>query len=382
MTDTVLAVRAAVAERLDGYLGLLETMVNTDSRSDRPDGIEAMLRIVADRLAPLDARVRWEGHGGVAHLRATLPGGRGRVVLLGHADTIVAESTRYRRADGLAHGPGVADMKGGLVVALAAAEQLVAEHAARPTIDLVVVGDEETRTTPPPFLADIRGADACLVLECGRPGGGFVVARKTGFWARIVAEGRSAHSGTEPEQGSNALLALCREVVRIAELDGARPGLSVSLGRLAGGAAVNAVPDRATASFDMRSHDPGDLAWAVTAAGRFGDHPGVVLRVEGDQAWPALLPQTGSALADTYQRLAAGAGIPAFPLETGGMSDGCWTSAEGVPTLDGLGPVGGSDHGPDEFVEITSIPDRAGLLAGVLCAIEHGLHGDDQGGGE
>lgn len=375
MKSTVDAVRAAVAAGLDGYLDLLEAMVNVDSAADRPDGVATVLRLFGGRLAPLGAELSWAATGGIAHLHARLPGGRHRAVLLGHADTVFPQGSvpPYRTADGIAYGPGVADMKGGLVVALAAAEQLVAQGLPRPTLDVVVVGDEETRTTPPPFLETMRAADACLVLECGRPGGGFVTARKTGLWARISADGRAAHSGTEPERGSNALLALCREVVRVAALDGARPGLSVSLGTLTGGTAVNAVPERAAATFDIRSPEPGDLSWAVDEIRRFGDHPGVRLRVDGDQAWPAMRATPATrALARTYQRLAEAAGIPAYAVSTGGMSDGCWASAEGVPTLDGLGPIGGSDHGPDEYLETASIPERAALLAAVLSVLEGG----------
>lgn len=368
-------VRRAVAADLDGHLDLLETLVEVDSGADRPDGVERVLHLCADRLAPLGAELSWASDGGVAHLHARLPGGSRTAVLLGHADTVfpAGSAPPYRCAGGMAYGPGVADMKGGLVVALAATEQLVAQDLPRPTLDLVVVGDEETRTTPPPFLDAIRAADACLVLECGRPGGGFVTGRKTGLWAHLTAEGRAAHSGTEPERGSNALLALCREVVRVAALDGARPGLSVSLGTLSGGTAVNAVPERAVATFDIRSPEPADLEWAVREIRSFADHPGIRLGVTADQAWPAMRATPASeALARTYRELASAAGIPAYPLSTGGMSDGCWASAAGVPTLDGLGPVGGADHGPDEYLETTSIPERAALLAGVLAVLEGG----------
>ncbi len=169
------AVRETVAERLDEHLELIQALVNIDTGSDNPAGILAVQDKIAQAFAGTNHRVEWRQSDNVGHLRVNMPGLSGRVVLLGHADTVFdlgTVATRpYRTRDRIAYGPGVVDMKGGLVLALAALRWLLDNRIPCPTIDFVVVGDEETRTSPPPFMDRFHAADACLVLECGRPGG-------------------------------------------------------------------------------------------------------------------------------------------------------------------------------------------------------------------
>jgi glutamate carboxypeptidase len=356
---------------------LLADLVNVDSSFDDPAGVRAVLERLAGQAERLGAGLEWRSEGGFDHLRATVPAGSRRVALLGHADTVFPRGTASVRAFRLegetARGPGVADMKGGLVVAIAALEHLAASGHPAPTVELVVVGDEETRLTPPPFMDVLGRCDACLVLEAAGPGGRVVVGRKGGAWARLVAEGKSAHSGTEPERGSSAILALCRELLRVAELDGSRAGVTLSVGKIAGGSLTNVVPDRAEAALDLRSPDPAALEATIAEALAFGRHAGVQMRLEVDGRWPGMTPEPRTErLADTYEALGRAEGVPVGREFRGGMSDGCWVAEAGVPTLDGLGPIGAFDHSPDEYVEVQSITDRAALLAGLLVAIETG----------
>lgn len=379
------AVRRPLADDLSAKLALLEELVNLDSGFDDPQGVRAVLERLAERLERVGTVLEWREENGFPHLRATLAGGRRRVALLGHADTVFARGTATLRAflivGGSARGPGVADMKGGLVVALAALERLRDLDNARPTVELVVVGDEEARLTPPPFMDVLGQCDACLVLEAAGSDGHFVVGRKAGAWARLVARGRAAHSGTEPERGSSAILALCAELLRVASLDGSRPGLTVSVGKVSGGSMTNVVAELAEAALDIRSPDPAELDAVLDEASAFAAYPGVRLSLEVDGRWPAMVPGPASAaLAAAYEALAAEAGIPARAERRGGMSDGCWVADAGVPTLDGLGPTGGFDHSPDEFVDVKSISDRAALLVGLLVAVEE--HGIQPGGGQ
>jgi glutamate carboxypeptidase len=375
---SVQAVRASLADRLTANLDLLAELVNVDSPSGDREGVGAVLARLADPAERLGARLDWRDENGVPHLRATFEGGAQRVALLGHADTVFAQGTAalrpFRTDDGMAHGPGVADMKGGLVVALAALERLFDLDADRPTLELVVVGDEEERLVPPPFMDILGGCDACLVLEAAARDGGFVVGRKAGAWTRLVSQGRAAHSGTEPERGSSAILALCRELLRIADINGMRPALTLSVGKVSGGSMTNVVPELAEAALDVRSPEPADLDAAIAEARTFGTYPGVRLILEEEGRWPAMRPSPATlGLASTYETLAREAGVSAPREWRGGMSDGCWVAATGVPTLDGLGPVGGFDHAPDEFIEILSISERAALLVELLVAI--GAHG-------
>jgi glutamate carboxypeptidase len=365
-------VAARVERALADYLSLLERAVNTDSGPDAPGGIKEVEDLFAHRLQQLGASIEWAEANGVDHLCARLPGGAAGVLVLGHADTVFGRGTAAMRPFTLreerALGPGVADMKGGLVVALAALEGLDDEE--RPTVHVVIVGDEEVRLTPPPFIDGLQG-DACLVLECGRPAGGFVVGRKAGMWLDLSVEGRAAHAGTESELGRNAIVALCNEVLRISDLHDARRGLTVTVAVVEGGTARNAVPDRGRALIDVRATETSDLEWALARIRSSNGAPtGIRTTIVSEGAWPAMTPAAAQPLAEAYEALGRDASVAARPESSGGMSDGCWTAAAGIPTIDGLGPIGGLDHGPDEFVDIASIPERAGLLAGLLVEIE------------
>ena len=296
-------------------------------------------------------------------------------MLLGHHDTVFPAGSAARLGfavrDGRARGPGVADMKGGLVLGLAALEALAAGERRFAAVDFVSVPDEETRPAgPPDGLERIRGADACLVLECARENGDLVYQRKAQASLTLVARGRSAHAGTHPERGRSALLALCREALRVDALNGARPGLTVTVGTLHSGTHFATVPDRAEADVDVRAWDADDVGWALDQVRDTGVHDGVSFDVGRLSRWPGMAPTAVSlALLETAEALGPRLGTPVGRRRTGGSSDGCCTAAAGIPTLDGLGPIGGHDHSPDEYIDIDSWPARCGLLAGVISAV-------------
>lgn len=375
MTDaaaTASQVRQAVSERLDDFEALLVEMVSIDSARDAPEGIAQVQSVIADRLGssvPGTDVVAVE-KGGVPHLKLRV-GRPGRpVVLLGHADTVFPHGTAaahpYTRERQVARGPGVADMKGGLAMAILVIEELARIDDELP-VEFIVVGDEETRIVPPPFADVIEGASAALVLECGRPGGGFVTGRSTGMWGKLVAEGRSAHAGVEPDRGNSAIVALCRGVIDLAAMHRTRPGLTVSVGMINGGSAPNVVANVAVAEFDVRSNSAPDLDEIrrrladLTAADQ-------ALSFVETGTWPRMSPAGGRRLAETYRHLGDMMGTELAEVATGGMSDGCWTSNVGVPTVDGLGPEGGFDHSPEEFLDLSTAPIRAGLLAGLIAS--------------
>jgi len=366
-------VRQSVLDNLDDHLKFIESMVNIDSGADDPAGILAVQELLAQDLEGIGFKTQWRRTDVITHFKAGLPGDGAPVVLLGHADTVFNKGTTRRRPFKLigprAYGPGVVDMKGGLATALAAVKGLVEKDTARPPIEFVVVGDEEERTSAPPFLDQLADAGACLVLECGRPGGGYVVSRKGGLWAEVEAAGHSAHAGVNPEIGSNAILVLCRELLRIAEFNNAREGLTVVPGKFSGGTATNVVPDRAVAHIDIRSPSESDLDWIISRIGRFDRSPDSSLRLAAHRRWPPMDAECGGPVAGIYQQIADEMRIVVHPVFTGGMSDGNWFSQANIPTIDGLGPIGGLDHGPDEYMEVNSIPDRAGLLAGTIVAL-------------
>jgi glutamate carboxypeptidase len=313
------------------------------------------------------------------HVHAVLEGpGRARVALLCHHDTVfplgtIAARPVRREGDRLL-GPGTADMKGGIAVAAHAARLLAVDRPfAR--LELVSAPDEEVRSEPIATQARLAGFDAVLCMECGRPGGAVVAARKGGRWLDVVARGRSAHAGSEPEHGRNAVLALARELPRIAALDRAREGLTLHVTRMHGGDVLNSVPGEARATIDMRGWHDADLDWAEGQLLRCDQHRGVTFTAgEGRLVTPPL-ERTPEVAALALQAAAIGAalGSPVPETSTGGVSDGCWTAGAGLPTLDGLGPVGALDHSPDEYIEIASLAPRVGLVAGLVAAVDGGL---------
>ncbi|MGI9116813.1 MAG: M20/M25/M40 family metallo-hydrolase, partial [Gaiellales bacterium] len=309
----------------------------------------------------IEADVRDTPEGPLVVLAASGPG-RGRTLLIGHHDTVYPAGTAARRPvtldGGVLRGPGVADMKGGLLVGLAALGALARDPA--PThgrVELWIVPDEEARSVAPSCLEDWRGADRALCLECGRADGAIVTTRMACTWLTLEAVGRDAHAGTERDAGRSALMALAREGLRIEqELHAARPGLQATITQLHAGIGKNTVPGTATATVDLRAATGDDLRWAVDQVGRFAAHDGVVLRRSDDPGFPPL--EHAGPLAD--EALAILAELGALARETGaaGASDGSWASSIGVPTVDGLGPVGGGDHGPDEWNDAASVAPR------------------------
>ena len=265
-------------------------------------------------------------------------------------------------------------MKGGLAVAAHAAGLLARGPRPFGRLELVSCPDEESRPTAPATLERLRDFDAVLCLECGRPDGEVVSARKGAGWFRIHATGHPAHAGVEPDTGRNAVHAIAREAARIASLHHACPGLTVQITGLEGGEGLNTVPSAAALTGDMRAISGADLAWGREQVLDWADHNGVGLAFE-DLGGPPPLERTPAVAALAAAAIALGGELGhAFgEALTGGVSDGSWTAHAGIPTLDGLGPVGGLDHGPDEYVETATFATRCGVVAGLVAAVDAGL---------
>ena len=354
----------------------LERLVLIDSGADAPAGREEIAGLLAGWAAGIGCEVELLAGPGGSTVLARLAGHGGpRVVLLGHHDTVFPAGSAARLGfavrDGRALGPGVADMKGGLLLGLAALEALAEGERRFAAVDFVSVPDEETRPAGPPDGFDrIRGADACLVLECARQNGDLVYERKAQASLSLVARGRGAHAGTHPERGRSALLALCREALRVDALNGARPGLTVTVGTFHAGTHFATVPDSAEAMVDLRAWAADDVGWALEQLRDSGAHDGVSFDVGRLSRWPGMAPTAASlTLLEMAEALGPVLATPVGRRRTGGSSDGCCTAAAGIPTLDGLGPIGGHDHSPDEYIDIESWPARCGLLAGVISAV-------------
>jgi glutamate carboxypeptidase len=373
-------VAAIVEDDLDLLLGDLEAWVNVDTPATAIEELDQLVAVMANTaesygLHPQLVPVRGQG----LYLHATLEGnGEARVALLCHHDTVFPRGTvaerPFSRDTNRVYGPGVADMKGGVAVALHAARALATGPRPFGRVELVSASDEETRPAAPHTIERLAGFDAVLCMECGRVDGSIVSARKGGRWFRIHATGRPAHAGVEPDQGRNAVLALCREAIRLSELHHARDGLTFQVTELYGGDGVNTVPGSGYLTGDMRGGTAADLDWAMATMLRFGSYDGIELREE-DLGGPPPMERTPAiaALAGTAIALGAELGHEFGEAGTGGVSDGSWTAWSGTPTLDGLGPVGGEDHTPFEYAELDTFVPRAAILAGLVAAIDGGL---------
>jgi glutamate carboxypeptidase len=356
-----------------GYLERLQALCAIDSPTGHREGLDACAALLA----------RWAGESGCSadllpspvglHLVARTPATGGpRILLLGHHDTVfplgTAAARPVRVAGGRALGPGVADMKGGVLVGLAVIEELT-RRGAQASVELHCVPDEEGRNVAPYTLASMRGADAALCLECGRESGAIVTSRKAGCWVTITAHGVPAHAGTSPDEGRSALRALARELLRIeGELHRSRPGMTAVATQLHAGEVKNTVPPEAWGVIDLRALDDADLDHALERIRAVGHHEGVVFAFSDDRGFPPM--RRAPELAGAVLEALAAEGALALEEAAGGVSDGSWTSHVGVPTVDGLGPVGDEDHTEREWIELASVAPR---IAAVVALCERGL---------
>lgn len=319
------------------------------------------------------------GDGLVLTLRG---GGAQRVMLVAHLDTVypvgVAAERPLREEDGRLIGPGSADNKSGLLSGLYAAEALseLAPHSFA-TLSVVCGGDEETdsRASEAMLKALAPDYDIALVLEAGRENGDIVSARKGNGMFTLEVAGRAAHAGVEPEKGASAILALANQIVALHALNGMRPGMTLNVGVVSGGSVPNAVPDRARALVDVRVARPEDMYDVEAEIYRVAGAawvPGTTTLIKDGWGFPPMARTPAiAALAETAKRCAEELGFTVNDAATGGVSYANLLAGAGLPVLDGLGPVGGHDHSPREYIEIASIIPRTALLA--LLVLRSGL---------
>jgi glutamate carboxypeptidase len=372
-------VRLAVEAELELLLADLATWVDVDTPGGDVEALDALARLLAGTCERYGLEPELVGSAAGLYLHARLGGrGRARVALLCHHDTVFplgATALRPFRRDGeRCYGPGVADMKGGIAVAVHAARALAAGPRPFELVEVVSVPDEESRPGPPATMERLASFDAVLCLECGRPGGEVVSARKGAAWLRVHAEGRAAHAGEAPRAGRNVALALARETLRLAKLDGAAEGTTLQITALEAGEGLNTVPSRGSLAADVRAATQDDLDRVTDRIRAFPSYDGISLRYE-DLGGPPPFERTAAVarLAETAIALGASLGHEFGEAVAGGVSDGSWTASRGIPTLDGLGPVGGDDHTPDEYVETASFATRCGVVAGLVAAVDGGL---------
>lgn len=369
------ALRQAAALQAAVMAEQLRQLVLCESPSQDPAALHRCAELLAGWGDTAIGRpVQRVNGGGSPHLlwRAPRPG----VLLVGHFDTVwpigTLDSLPFTIVDGMARGPGVFDMKAGIVQLLTAVELL----ADRSGVGVLLTSDEETGSATSRELIEqeARWAGAVLVCEPSADGGAVKIARKGIAEYRITVTGRAAHAGLEPERGVNAAIELAHQILAVAALASPDDGTSVTPTVVAAGTTTNTVPESAVLRVDARSWDRRELERVDRAIRQLTPRLSeATISVEGQVNRYPLEPAATSALLEIARAAAGDIELPLpEPVRSGGASDGNLTGAIGVPTLDGLGAVGGHPHARSEWVDVTAMPDQAALLAAVINRVCQG----------
>ena len=302
-------------------------------------------------------------------------GGTPRVLLVGHHDTVFPFGALAARpftvADGRATGPGVFDMKGGIVQAIHG----VAGLADRSGVEILITADEEvgSRTSRDFIVERAKACGTVLVFEPSADGGAFKTARKGTGTFEVIVHGRASHAGLEPEKGVNSLVEASHQVLRISEFGDASHGTTVTPTVSSSGTADNVVPAEARVLVDCRV---AEIPEGHRVEKLFGELtpvlPGASIEVKGGINRPPMPESTSVELLPLAQAAARDAGLgDVAGVGVGGGSDGNFTAAAGVPTLDGMGAVGGGAHADHEWIDVDAMPARALLVTNLLTRLLH-----------
>ena len=367
------------------YLDDLQAIVNIDSGTYTPAGVNRVGAYLQERFQNFGfstAFDRQEQYGN--HLIATHTGSDPvgpRLLLIGHMDTVFSEGEVAKRpfAIGLrngmriATGPGVLDMKSGILIGLYGLRLLIErQQASYRQVTFVCNSDEEVGSpSSKPLIQKLaKDADAVLVLEPGRAENTIVSSRKGCGQYRVEAHGLSAHAGVEPQKGRNAILELSYQVQRMQAINGTIPGATLNVGIIRGGERTNVVPDYAYFEMDARVTSTESIAAleaAIQKAATKTALSGTKIVVSGGFICEPFERNEGNArLVQLAQAAGKALGMHIQDVGSGGASDANTSAALGIPTLDGLGAGGGLAHNPDEYIELDYLPERIALLAGLV----------------
>ncbi|MBO1076196.1 M20/M25/M40 family metallo-hydrolase [Roseomonas marmotae] len=361
----------------DDLLREIRSWVEIESPTTDAAAVDRMMDKAAADAEAAGARVTRipgrDGYGG--HLLATSPWGEEDepgILVLSHLDTVhaigsLAGPLPFRVEGDCAYGPGIYDMKGGALIALAALRHLVRSGQRAPLpVRHLFVSDEEvgSHTSREHIEREARRARYVLVTEPAREGGRIVTARKGTARFDLKVKGKAAHSGARHEDGRSAVKELARQIIDLEAMTDYGTGVTVNVGHIGGGTRANVVPDYAWAEIDMRvpNQEIGEPAVARMLAVKPYD-PDVTLEMTGGLNRPGYEKSDAIAwMFDHARGLAAEIGFDLRDLKTGGGSDGNFTAAMGVPTLDGLGVDGQDAHSFNERLFISSLVPRATLM--------------------
>jgi glutamate carboxypeptidase len=378
------------AERImEAYLADLKAIVNIDSGTYNKAGIDRVGAYLQERFHDFGFSTYFDPqHEYGNHLVATRKGNASngpRILLIGHIDTVFPDGEVQRRPFALgerngmriATGPGVLDMKSGVLIGMYGLHLLIdAQKDNYQSVTFICNSDEEIGSpASKPLIEELaRQSDAVIVLEPGRAISTVVSSRRGSGQYRVDVHGVSAHAGVEPQRGRNAILELSHIVQAMQALHGKIPGTSLCVSVIHGGDRTNVVPDHAYCLMDVRASDEAGLRAIEAAMQQVVDAPRVV---EGTHAslsgsmrcMPFERSERNALLVRCAKEVGKELGLKIEDLGSGGASDANNTSALGIPTIDGLGAGGGMAHNPDEYIELDYLPIRIALLAGLVQKI-------------
>lgn len=367
------------------YLDDLQAIVNIDSGTYTRAGVNRVGTYLQERFRACGfstAIDRQEQYGD--HLIATHSGSAPdgpRLLLIGHMDTVFSEGEAAKRPFAIgqrngrriATGPGVLDMKSGILIGLYGLRLLIErQQASYRQVTFVCNSDEEIGSpSSKPLIQELaKDADAVLVLEPGRAENTIVSSRKGCGQYRIEVHGLSAHAGVEPQKGRNAILELSYQVQRMQAINGTIPGATLNVGIIHGGERTNIVPDYAYFEMDARVTSTESIAAleaAIQKAAAKTALSGTKIVVSGGFICEPFERNASNArLVQLAQAAGKAMGMAIQDVGSGGSSDANTSAALGIPTLDGLGAGGGLAHNPDEYIELDYLPERIALLAGLV----------------
>lgn len=377
------------ARERDWLLEFIEALVAIESPSDDPIAVNRCGAELASRLATLGGAVTRvssaaahlrQGSGGQAgdHLRVSFGSGPRQILMLGHFDTVwpigQLEHMPLKREAGRLHGPGVFDMKAGIGLAtLATRAVLDTGRLTNCQVVMLWTTDEEVGSTTSRALieAEAQRSEAVLVFEPSLPGGALKTSRKGVGQFEMHVRGVSAHAGLDPGKGISAVRELARQIIAIDDLQDPARGVTVTVGVIEGGTRANVVPAEARAIIDARANTRADADRVERSMKALAPYlPGAQVTVTGGFDRPPLERTPGVVrLFEMARDVAKELGQALDEGSAGGGSDGNFTAALGVPTLDGFGAVGDGAHAIHEYVEIEALVPRAAVIAGLLGSL-------------
>ncbi|GAK57345.1 acetylornithine deacetylase [Candidatus Vecturithrix granuli] len=380
-----------IATRYAQFLQDLETVVNIDSASDHLPGLAQVAAFFERRFSTLGWYVKThrflEGFGPCLQSSNVNPEsfqGQYDVLCLGHIDTVFPEGTAqerpFRLVNGRAMGPGVADMKAGLTAALHVAETLEKFGISKKLSVCMAFNSDEEIGSPAsrPWIETLaQRSKRVFVLEPCRATGDYVLQRKGVGFYQILCRGKAAHAGVEPEKGINAVVELAHQILKINSFGNPEKGTTVNVDVASGGTKTNVIPEYASAFIDIRVTDPEEIHRIETLFAELPQQasmPGVRVEVSGGVNRPPMVPSPATLkLWDHIAKIGAELGLAMNWIASGGGSDGNFTAALGVPTIDALGPQGGRAHSEDEYLELHHITPTVQLLCNVCAALADGV---------